>query len=57
MVRIGSASGFQICLPAHDLAEAEGNDDGNDAISRDDRRAPATIRALVMPQKLVSCHT
>jgi hypothetical protein len=25
--------------------------------SRDHRRAPATIDALVMPQNLVNCHT
>jgi len=27
------------------------------AISRDHRRTPATIDALVMPQDLVNCHT
>jgi hypothetical protein len=27
------------------------------ATSRDHRRAPATVRALVMPQDLVNCHT
>src|SRR5215510_12155994 len=47
----------QVCLPVDDPRKLTATMTATVATSPDHRRAPATIRALVIPQDLVKCHT